>query len=307
MSFTPNTGEYKSSRSDVFMVDPRALVIDWKKNLSRGGTEPPVDDDLISLALDMVPKKGHGDSEDGTSGQINPITVRPLSDRRLELIGGFRRARAALHLIESGTCPDFQVKVIISRLNDAEAALVNMAENIHRSDPKPIELAHAVRQLTEDYGLPMATVAGRLKRSPEYLSQLIGLLMLPTPVQQSIEAGDTTVTAGLELAKVPPSDQSAVFSDAKDSNGKVKATAVKKVARKKAEEKAESAPANPGPSAKPKSIRRSLKDVENFLEGKCGPGDPESGRKFADSLLAFIDGKATERQMDNAWDRAFGR
>ena len=60
-----------------------------------------------------------------SSGQLNPILVRPLSDRRLEVIGGFRRMRAALWLKESGTCPDFKVKYIVSRLSDAEAALVN--------------------------------------------------------------------------------------------------------------------------------------------------------------------------------------
>ena len=46
--------------------------MDWKKNLSRNGEEPPVDDALIELAKDMMPKKGQGDAEDGTSGQLNP-------------------------------------------------------------------------------------------------------------------------------------------------------------------------------------------------------------------------------------------
>jgi len=84
--------------------------VDWKKNLSRNGEEPPVDDALIELAKDMLPKKGQGDAQDGSSGQLNPILTRPLPDRRLEVIGGFRRMRAAMYLIESGLCPDFRVK-----------------------------------------------------------------------------------------------------------------------------------------------------------------------------------------------------
>ena len=52
--------------------------MDWRKNLSRNGEEPPVDDALIELARDMMPKKGQGDAEEGTSGQLNPILVRPL-------------------------------------------------------------------------------------------------------------------------------------------------------------------------------------------------------------------------------------
>src|SRR6516162_10326700 len=203
MAFTADTGDHKVTRSDIFLVDPRALIVDWRKNLSRKGEEPPVDDALIELAKDMLPKKGQGDTEDGTSGQLNPILVRPLSDRRLEVIGGFRRMRAALWLIESGTCPDFRVKYIISRLSDAEAALVNLSENIQREAPKPIQLAHAVRALSEDYGLSMKQVAGRLKRSEAWLSNLLDLVMLPTPIRESVANGKTPVSAALELTKIP--------------------------------------------------------------------------------------------------------
>ena len=141
MAFTAETGDHKVTRSPTSSSSiPRALVVDWQKNLSRNGEEPPVDDALIELARDMMPKKGQGDAEDGSSGQLNPILVRPLPDRRLEVIGGFRRMRAALWLIESGTCPDFKVKYVVSRLSDAEAALVNLSENIQREDPKPIQL-----------------------------------------------------------------------------------------------------------------------------------------------------------------------
>lgn len=122
MAFTADTGEHKAGRSDIFTVDPRGLVVDWRKNLSRNGEEPPVDEALIELAKDMMPKTGRGDAEAGSSGQLNPILTRPLPDRRLEVIGGFRRMRAALYLIESGLCPDFKVKYTVSRVTDAEAA-----------------------------------------------------------------------------------------------------------------------------------------------------------------------------------------
>src|SRR3982751_1245772 len=211
MAFTAETGDHKVTRSDIFLVDPRALVVDWKKNLSRNGEEPPVDDALIELARDTMPKKGQGDSEDGTSGQLNPILTRPLPDRRLEVVGGFRRMRAALYLIEAGTCPDFKVKYTVSRLSDAEAALVNLSENLQREDPRPIQLAHAVRSLTEDYGLSLKQVAGRLKRSEAWLNNLLNLVMLPSNIQSSVASGQTPVAAALELVKLPAGQQAAVF------------------------------------------------------------------------------------------------
>src|SRR6478736_4359895 len=207
MAFTAETGDHKVTRSDIFLVDPRALVVDWRKNLSRSGEEPPVDEALIELARDMMPKKGQGDSEDGTSGQLNPILTRPLPDRRLEVIGGFRRMRAALWLIESGTCPDYRVKYVVSRLSDAEAALVNLSENMQREDPKPIQLAHAVRSLVEDYGMSMKQVGGRLKRSESWLNNLLNLVMLPSAIQGSVASGQTPVAAALELVKLPADQQ----------------------------------------------------------------------------------------------------
>jgi len=67
------TAEYdKPTKSDIFMVDPRALEVDWSQNVSRGMCRPPIDDELIELARSMVP------TDDGANGQRNPIIVKPL-------------------------------------------------------------------------------------------------------------------------------------------------------------------------------------------------------------------------------------
>ncbi len=256
MAFTSDTGDHKVTRSDVYLVDPTALIVDWRKNLSRNGEEPPVDEALKNLARDMMPKKGQGDGEEGSSGQINPILVRPLSDRRLEVIGGFRRMRAALWLKESGTCPDFKVKYIVSRLSDAEAALVNLSENIQREDPKPIQLAHAVRSLTEDYGLTLKQVSGRLKRSEAWLSNLLNLVMLPTHIQDSVAKGDTPVSATLELVKLPTDKQVETFNDLAASGEKITAAKVREKRQEAHETTGQGGP-----------VPRTVKQLRAFLEG----------------------------------------
>jgi ParB/RepB/Spo0J family partition protein len=293
MAFTADTGDHKVTRSDIFLVDPEALVVDWRKNLSRNGEEPPVDEALQELALDMMPKQGKGDGEEGTSGQLNPILVRPLSDRRLEVIGGFRRMRAALWLKQSGTCPDFKVKYVVSRLSDAEAALVNISENIQREDPKPIQLAHAVRSLTEDYGLTLKQVSGRLKRSEAWLSHLLDLVMLPTHIQESVANGTTPVSAALELVKLPTEKQVETFNDLASSGGKVTAAKVKEKRQEAHETTGEGGP-----------VSRNLKQLKTFLEAKTGPGDP--GHKLAAYVLDYLAGKKSDDQMAKYWDKSFG-
>ena len=292
MAFTADTGDHKVTRSDIFLVDPRALIVDWQKNLSRNGEEPPVDDALIELAKDMLPKRGQGDAEDGTSGQLNPILTRPLSDRRLEVVGGFRRMRAALWLIESGLCPDFKVKYTVSRLSDAEAALVNLSENLQRKDPRPIQLAHAVRSLTEDYGMAMKQVAGRLKRTEGYLNQLLNLVMLPSKIQASVASGETPVSAALELAKLPIGQQAAVFDSLAQGGDKISLSKVRQKRQTVHEATGEGDP-----------IPRTVKQLRIFLGGRIGPADP--GHDLAADLLDYLAGGKSETEMIEAWDRAF--
>lgn len=292
MAFTAETGEFKTTRSDIFLVDPRALVVDWKKNLSRNGEEPPVDDALIELAKDMLPKRGQGDAEDGTSGQLNPILARPLSDRRLEVVGGFRRMRAALWLIESGLCPDFKVKYVVSRLSDVEAALVNLSENIQRENPRPIQVAHAVRSLTEDYGLTLKQVAGRLKRSEGYLNQLLNLVMLPSKIQASVASGETPVSAALELAKLPTDQQAAVFDSLAQGGDKISLSKVRQKRQTVHEATGEGGP-----------VPRTLKQLRNFLEDSGGHA--EQGHDLAADLLDYLAGVKSEAEMGEAWNLAF--
>jgi ParB family chromosome partitioning protein len=200
--------------------------------------------------------------------------------------------RAALWLIESNTCPDFRVKYVISRLSDAEAALVNLSENIQREDPKPIQLAHAVRALTEDYGLTMRQVAGRLKRSEAWLSNLLNLVMLPAPIQESVANGETPVSAAIELTKLPGDKQVQTFNDLAASGGKVTAAKVRQKRQESHEATGEGGP-----------VPRSLKQFRAFLEGKSGPAEP--GFRLATYLLDYLAGKKSDEQMTRYWDKAF--
>jgi ParB/RepB/Spo0J family partition protein len=294
MATRTQLGDYQLSRSDVFMVDPRALSVDWKKNLSRNGEEIQVDDELISFAKSLMPRNGGGAAEDGSSGQINPITVRPVPGDRsaLEVVGGFRRMRAGLWLIESGTCPDFKIKYCVSRMSDLEAMLANLDENMQRDDPKPVQLAHAIRRLTEDYGMTITQVSGRLKKTASYLNYLLDLVMLPEVIQESVDAGKTPIAAAIELGKLPTDEQVPAFKEiTKDGT---KAT-VARVQKKREEVREKTGQGDP--------IKKGLKQIKDFLEGKTGP--EEYGKNFASYLLDWIDGTRTDDQLEKYWNTTF--
>jgi len=291
MARTMDLGEYEAMRgADTFRADPRGLKINWKRNLARNGQEPPIDDELKALALDMMPKKGPGDSPDGTSGQLAPVLCRALPDRTVEIVDGFRRYQAAMWLITSGTCPDFKLWYIVRSLSDAECALINVSENLHRLDPTPIQLAHSIRALHEDYGLEMDSIAARLKHSKKWLEKILNLTTLPTKIQDSVSKGKTAVTAALEIAKEPPEKHIEMFESSKDANGKVTVEAVKNRARETRQ----------GPTP------RTAKHLKSFLEPYTGKSEPSA--TLAKAILRYLEGRPkSEEALQKAWDQVFAK
>ncbi|MBF0372706.1 MAG: ParB/RepB/Spo0J family partition protein [Alphaproteobacteria bacterium] len=106
-------------------------------------------------------------------GQIQPIVVRPVGDRRYRIAAGERRWRAR-KLKGHRT-----VFAIISKAQADEIALV---ENLQRVDLGPFELAHALKRLGEVHGYTQAQLGRLIGRSQAEISKLLGFLALPEDV-----------------------------------------------------------------------------------------------------------------------------
>jgi ParB/RepB/Spo0J family partition protein len=280
MDYITKTLEDGVTRGNVYLADPRQLFVDWTKNISRGGQEPAVDDALIELAKDMIPKAGQGDNENGTSGQLNPILVR--IGNPYQVVGGFRRMRAALWLVESGTCTDFKIKYTVSRMSDVEAALINISENLQREDPSPIQMAHAIRALNEDYCLDWKTIAGRLKKSQAWCKSVVDLVSLPTAIQDKIQTGKVSVGAGKALAAMPAQEQAQALQDAEEGGGVVTPAKVRK-AREKA-------------SLVAAAVPLTAKQARTFFAERTPISDTE--KRFNLMMVSFFDGDVNVDNMD---------
>lgn len=106
-------------------------------------------------------------------GQIQPIIVRPLGDRRYRIAAGERRWRAR-RLKGHAT-----IFAIISKAPAEEIALV---ENLLRADLGPFELARALKRLGETHGYSQAEMGRLIGRSQAEISKLLGLLALPEDI-----------------------------------------------------------------------------------------------------------------------------
>jgi hypothetical protein len=138
----------------------------------------------------------------------------------------------------------------------------------------------------------MRQVAGRLKRSETWCSNLLNLVMLPTAIQESVASGVTPISAALELTKLPNDQQIKVFESLTGEGEKITAARFKSMRLAAHEATGAGAP-----------VPRTLKQGRAFLEGKTGPAD--SGHRLAAYMLDYIAGKRSEEAMDKYWDRAF--
>jgi ParB family chromosome partitioning protein len=117
-------------------------------------------------------------------GVMQPILVRPVGADRYEIIAGERRMRAA----KLAGLDD--VPVLVKAVPDEAAAAMSLIENIQREDLNPLEEAHGLQRLTDEFGLTHEQAAQAVGRSRSAASNLLRLLKLSEPVQQMLMAGD---------------------------------------------------------------------------------------------------------------------
>src|SRR5690554_5828044 len=83
-----------------------------------------------------------------------------------------------------------EVPVLVKEVEDKNAAVMALIENIQREDLNPLEEAHGVRRLLDEFGLTHEQAAQAIGRSRSATSNLLRLLNLTEPVQTMLLAGD---------------------------------------------------------------------------------------------------------------------
>src|SRR3989338_6641321 len=119
-------------------------------------------------------------------GVLQPILVRKNGEH-FEVIAGERRLRAA------GALGLEQVPVIIKSVNDQEALILALVENIQREELNAVEEAHAFRRLIEDFSFTQDSVAQSVGKDRATIANTLRLLKLPEEIQKSISDGILTM------------------------------------------------------------------------------------------------------------------
>lgn len=118
-----------------------------------------------------------------TLGLIQPITVRPTSGNRYQIISGERRFRA---------CQMTGMDMIPAYIRDTDdQGMLEMAivENIQRENLDPIEIAMSYQRLIEECSLTQEQMAIRVGKKRASVTNFLRLLKLPAKIQHDLKVG----------------------------------------------------------------------------------------------------------------------
>lgn len=187
---------------------------------------------VIQIPVSMIipnpeqPRKIFTDSELGELtnsirefGVLQPLLVKKAEGKKFILIAGERRLRAAKLAGLS------RVPVIIKELQEPEAALIALVENVQREDLNFLEEAKAYKKLMDDFNLTQGEIAKRVSKQQSTISNKIRILSLPEELQQMLMTNKLTERHARALLKLTEeSDRKKVLNRVIDNNLNVKQT-----------------------------------------------------------------------------------
>jgi len=117
-------------------------------------------------------------------GVVQPIVVRPISADKYEIIAGERRWRAA----QLAGLQD--IPTVIRDVSDRATIAMALIENIQREDLNPMEEAHALKRLIDEFEMTQQQAAEAVGRSRTGVTNLLRLLELTETVKQMVVKGE---------------------------------------------------------------------------------------------------------------------
>ena len=132
-------------------------------------------------------------------GVLQPILVRshPTSAERFQIVAGERRFRAA---VQAGLT---DIPAMLREMDDSDAAVVALVENLQRQDLNAIEEAEGYQRLLLDFGLTHESLGYAVSKSRSHIGNTIRLLRLPDPVIRDVRSGSLSSGHARALINAP--------------------------------------------------------------------------------------------------------
>ena len=178
---------------EIELTDIDVSEFNTRKDLGAGTEETSLDDLANSIQ---------------ERGLLSPITVRKSKDKKYDLVVGQRRFLACKK-IGLKTIP----AIIRSKLDDTDATIISLIENVQRADMNPIDKARAYQSIYDKYQ-DYKKVAKETGVSVTTIKKYLTLLDLSASIQEKLTTADGPTGVGVlsRLAETfSPDDQDTVL------------------------------------------------------------------------------------------------
>ena len=133
-------------------------------------------------------------------GVFQPIIVKK-GIKGYEIIAGERRVKASLM---AGLT---EIPAIIRDFNDQEMMEIALLENLQRENLNAIEEANAYKKLQENLQITQEELAKRLGKSRSHITNMLGLLTLPTKIQEYVQEKLISMAHARVLSKLEDNEK----------------------------------------------------------------------------------------------------
>lgn len=157
------------------------------------------------------------------NGMINPVLVRKyipvegeVTEAEYELVAGYQRMKALAHLNASGGRVE-TVAASVVEVDEGDtkrSKILNLKENLRRSEISYIDAAYAVKELQEA-GMTAGDVAKEFKKSGAWISYVSKMLTLRPDIQKKIHSGEINFRLAKTLPDMTEEEQDAAITELK--------------------------------------------------------------------------------------------
>ncbi|MDD5194143.1 MAG: ParB/RepB/Spo0J family partition protein [Candidatus Omnitrophica bacterium] len=116
-------------------------------------------------------------------GFIQPIVVRKVGPEDYEIVAGGRRYEAAKSLGLN------EIPTIVKELDDKDAFIVAIVENLQRKDLNPMEEAEAFARLSDEFEFTQDDIAKFISKDKTTIVNTLRLFKLPQDIQDALRSG----------------------------------------------------------------------------------------------------------------------
>jgi ParB/RepB/Spo0J family partition protein len=185
------------------------IRVDETKNLRRFNPDAK---SVEELALDIR-----------ENGMLNPVLVKKLvhlegtevTDHDFELVAGYQRMKAVGYLNDNGNKIDSVSASVVEVPEDSanrRSKILNLKENLRRSDISYIDAAYAIKEL-QDSGMTAGEIAKEFKKSGAWVSYVSKMLNLRAEVQKKIHSGVINFRLAKTLPDMTEEEQDTAISE----------------------------------------------------------------------------------------------